>query len=159
VDEDLLVEVGTNRPAWHLVLAGPRERSWGRKLEGLPNVHWLGRISPDEARGVIADCDVTLNPCVLNEWTETALPVKVFDYLAEGKPVASTPMAELGIFADVIEMAPTDQFIQAIERALDLGGPEASARRRAASERFTLQDRARRAYELLMGGEERVVCN
>ncbi len=151
-DEELLVEVATKRPAWQLVLAGPRDGTWGRGLEGLPNVHWLGVMRPDEARGVIAECDVALNPCVLNEWTKAALPIKVFDYLAEGRPVVSTPMAELDIFEGLIEIAPTAQFISAIERALAMDSPEASARRRRASERFTSQDRARRAFELVTNG-------
>ncbi|MDQ6885327.1 MAG: glycosyltransferase [Candidatus Dormibacteraeota bacterium] len=148
-DETLLVDLVTQRPEWQLVLAGPRDPAWGRRLEGLPNVHWLGKVTPEEARGVIADCDVALNPCVLNEWTEFAIPVKIFDYLAEGRPVVSTPMAELDIFRDVIEMAPKAQFVQAVERALRADGLEVAARRRAASERFTLQERARAAFELV----------
>jgi len=148
-DESILADIATQRPAWQLLLAGPRDPAWGRRLDGLPNVHWLGKLAADEARGVIADCDVALNPCFLNEWTESAIPVKIFDYLAEGRPVVSTPMAELDIFRDVIEMAPADQFVEAVERALQDAGSEAAARRRAASERFTLQDRARRAFELV----------
>ncbi|MDQ6721293.1 MAG: glycosyltransferase [Candidatus Dormibacteraeota bacterium] len=148
-DEAILVDLATQRSDWHLVLAGPRDPAWGRRLEGLQNVHWLGKLTPEEARGVIADCDVALNPCVINEWTECAIPVKIFDYLAEGRPVVSTPMAELDIFREVIEMAPAAQFVQAVERALRADCPDAVARRRAASERFTLQDRARAAFELV----------
>ena len=92
---------------------------------------------------------MALNPCVLNEWTEYAIPVKIFDYLAEGRPVVSTPMAELNIFRDVIEIASADRFVQAVERALDSDGPEAVAGRRAASDRYTLQKRARAAFELV----------
>lgn len=148
-DEAILVDLATQRPDWQLVLAGPRDPAWGRWLEGLPNVHWLGKLTPEEARGVIADCDVALNPCVLNEWTESAIPVKIFDYLAEGRSVVSTPMAELNIFRGVIEMACSDEFVQAVERALQSDGPEAVAGRRAASDRYTLQARARAAFELV----------
>jgi glycosyltransferase involved in cell wall biosynthesis len=112
-------------------------------------VHWLGSLKPEQARGVIAACDVALNPCVLNQWTESALPVKVFDYLAEGRPVVSTPMAELDIFKDLIELAPAGQFISAIEAALATDTPQAATRRKQASQRFTSQDRARRAFELV----------
>src|SRR5206468_11247684 len=66
-DEALLYQVATERPNWHLVLVGPRARGWGRTLEPFRNIHWLGSLKPGEARGVIADCDVALNPCVLNE--------------------------------------------------------------------------------------------
>jgi len=158
-DESLLVEVATSGPAWHLVLAGPRDGDWGRRLVGLSNVHWLGSLRPDQARGVIAGCDVALNPCVLNEWTQSALPVKVFDYLAEGKPVVSTPMAELDMFKDLIELAPAGQFIPAIESALATDSPEASIRRKQVSQRFTSQDRARRAFELLTQTGGQSLCS
>ncbi len=155
-DEELLFQVASQRPEWQLVLAGPRDRLWGRSLETLTNVHWLGAMRPDEARGVIADCDVALNPCVLNEWTKTALPVKIFDYLAEGKPTVSTEMGELDMFGDLIELAPAAQFVSAIERALAEHSPEAVARRREASKRYTLQERARRAFELVTEVREEV---
>jgi glycosyltransferase involved in cell wall biosynthesis len=148
-DDELLYQIATRRPQWQLVLAGPRHRKWGRKLDELPNVTWLGSLNPEEARGVVADCDVALNPCVLNEWTADALPVKVFDYLAEGKPIVSTHMSELKRFADLIELAPAVDFISAIERALKMDGAQAAARRRDTAARFTLQERARRAFELV----------
>lgn len=154
-DEDLLLMVAAGRPSWHLVLAGPRQGSWGCRLERLPNVHWLGAVRADEARAVIADCDVALNPCVLNEWTRTALPVKLFDYLAEGRPVVSTPMSELNVFKDLITVATAGEFIPAIERALATDDAGAAKRRIEASRRFTSQDRARRAFELITCGKSR----
>lgn len=148
-DEALLFQVATERPNWHLVLAGPRARSWGQRLERLRNVHSLGRLTPEEARGVIADCDVALNPCVLNEWTAHALPVKIFDYLAEGKPIVSTPMAELSAFAGLIELSVGATFVNAIEHALQSNTAQLEASRREMAQRFTLQARARRATELV----------
>jgi hypothetical protein len=148
-DETLMVEVASRHPDWQIVLAGPRKDSWGRSLERFVNVHWLGKVGPEEARGVIAECDVTLNPCVLNDWTTGALPVKIFDYLAEGRPVVSTQMPELQIFADVVELTPRERFVEAIERALQFNSPADEAKRRAASDRYTLQERARLAFELV----------
>jgi glycosyltransferase involved in cell wall biosynthesis len=155
-DEQLLVEVACERPNWQLILAGPRHRLWGQRLMKLPNVHWLGAVTANQARGVIANSDVALNPCVMNEWTQMAIPVKIFDYLAEGRPVVSTPMAELQVFNDVIEVVPRDQFVSAIERSLASDSPEAAARRRRIAGNFTTQERARRAFELITQGRELV---
>jgi glycosyl transferase family 1 len=149
-DEELLATVARSRPEWQVVLVGPRALSWGRTLEPLPNVHCLGSLTPERARGVVADCDVALNPCVLNEWTADALPVKVFDYLAEGKAIVSTPMSELQRFADLIELAPAADFISAIERALNTDNAQAAAQRKETAARYTLRERARRAFELVM---------
>jgi|ERR1700730_1265032 len=148
-DEVLLFRVATERPNWHLVLAGPRARSWGHTLQALPNVHSLGKLTPGEVRGVIGDCDVALNPCVLNPWTADALPVKIFDYLAEGKPIVSTPMTELHAFDDLIELAAGATFVNAIEHALQSNTPQLAVRRREMAERFTLQERAQRATALV----------
>lgn len=151
-DEELLFDLACRRPQWQLVLAGPRSNNWGRQLQSLTNVHWLGTVQPREARGVIAGCDVALNPCVLNDWTQAALPVKVFDYLAEGRPVVSTPMSELDVFKDLITVATAREFIPAIEQALATDGVEATTRRKDASRQFTSQQRARRAYRLITEG-------
>lgn len=148
VDQDLLRELASHRPDWQLILAGPRENGWGKKLDQLKNVHWLGSVPVERIRQVVRDCDVTLIPYHLTDWTAACLPVKLFDYLAEGKPVIATPLPELAAFADVVTTAERAGFQAAVERALLEGEPEAASRRRQAAVRFTLQDRARRAAEL-----------
>jgi glycosyltransferase involved in cell wall biosynthesis len=153
VDELLLVSLMTTHPDWQLILAGPRVRPWGQRLKRLTNVHWLGRIPVNRVRLVIRGCDVTLIPYRLTDWTSHCLPVKVFEYLAEGKPVVATPLPELALLRDVVTFAPADSFGDAVEAALDDTSAPAQERRRQAVDRFTLQDRARRAVELVHGKE------
>jgi glycosyltransferase involved in cell wall biosynthesis len=153
VNESILAALMATHLDWQLILAGPRVRPWGRRLERLPNVQWLGRIPVDRVGPVIRDCDVTLIPYRLTDWTRHCLPVKVFDYLAEGKPVVATALPELELFRDVVTFAPADSFGDAVEAALnDIGAPTRE-RRRQAADRFTLQDRAHRAVELVHGKE------
>jgi hypothetical protein len=151
VDESLLVSLMVGQPDWHLVLAGPRVDPWGRRLKRVPNVHWLGRVPVDRVRPIIRDCDVTIIPYRLTDWTRHCLPVKVFEYLAEGKPVIATPLPELDLLCDVVTIASPDSFGQAIEHAVASDAPASQDRRREAARRYTLQDRARRAIELLQG--------
>ena len=148
-DENILARVARSRPEWNLLLAGPRASRWGRSLDGLANVHWLGQLPQAEARGVIQACDVALNPCVNNEWTENAMPVKIFDYLAEGRPIVSTHMSELDVFGDLVIQASPAEFVQAIARAMTINDAQVTARRIETASRFIQQERARRAFELL----------
>jgi len=157
-DEKLLHELAIRQPEWQLMLVGPRVGAWGGSLLGLPNVHWLGPMRPDEARGIIADSDVALNPCILNDWTADALPVKIFDYLAEGKPIVSTPMQELAAFGDLIELGDPSDFGTAVARALAKDSAQLAERRRAAANRFTLQERARHAFELVTRNQAEVLA-
>src|SRR5439155_9606279 len=115
-------------------------------------------MRPDEARGIIADSDVALNPCILNDWTADALPVKIFDYLAEGKPIVSTPMQELAAFGDLIELGDPSDFGTAVARALAKDSAQLAERRRAAANRFTLQERARHAFELVTRNQAEVLA-
>jgi glycosyltransferase involved in cell wall biosynthesis len=149
MDESLLYALARRRPEWQLILAGPRRRPWGDHLIRLSNVHWLGRITADRVRSVIADCDVTLIPYRLTEWTNACVPVKVFEYLAESKPVIATPLPELNLFRDVLTLVLPQQFETAIAQTLRETGQVIAERRREAASRFTLQARARRAGELL----------
>jgi glycosyltransferase involved in cell wall biosynthesis len=95
---------------------------------------------------------VTLIPYRLTDWTTACLPVKVFEYLAEAKPVVATPLPELELFRDVVTLVPAEQFEVAIAQTLANSEQSAPERRRNAANRFTLQARARQAAELLQEG-------
>jgi glycosyltransferase involved in cell wall biosynthesis len=149
LDEELLLTLAIRHPGWQLVFVGPRTPPWGRLLEGRPNVHWLGTLPAARVGPVVADADVALIPYRETDWTRACLPVKVFEYLAQGKPVIATPLPELEPFGDVITVARAADFPGAVLHALRVERPEIAARRRQAALRFTLQDRARRAAALL----------
>jgi len=61
-------------------------------------------------------------------------PQKIYDYLASGKPIVTTPVAGAERFADLVEIASTPmQFICAVDRALAEGDLDREARLQAAS--------------------------
>jgi glycosyltransferase involved in cell wall biosynthesis len=149
IDDGLLGRLGRQHPEWTLILVGPRRKNWGKPLEGLRNVKCLGRIPAERVRRVVRDCEVTLIPYRLTEWTRACLPVKLFEYLAEGKPVIATPLPELEPFNDVVTSVPAADFGPAVAAALEDDDVDVQRRRRQAALRFTLEDRARRAVALL----------
>jgi glycosyltransferase involved in cell wall biosynthesis len=149
IDDELLGRLGREHPEWTLILVGPRRKNWGTPLQGLKNVKWFGRIPAERVRTVVRDCDVTLIPYRLTEWTRACLPVKLFEYLAEGKPVVATPLPELEPFNNVVASVPAANFGAAIAAALEDDDVDAQACRRQAALRFTLEDRARRAVTLV----------
>jgi len=121
VDLDLLQQVAQRRPDWTLVMVGPVGAGLDvTSLERLPNVTFLGRRDRQVLPQYLKGFDVCLNPFRLNRLTETVSPLKFYEYLASGKPIASVPMPEIQDFADVVEFGEgLDGFLAAIERALD----------------------------------------
>lgn len=132
LDQALIEAIARRRPGWTLAFAGRRTVDLGR-LEALPNVRFLG-YQPYEALPSIAKrVDVWTVPYVENELTHACNPLKVYEYLATGKPVVSRPLNGLIICRDVVALAGEPcAFEGAIEAALaEPGAGRAERLRRA----------------------------
>jgi glycosyltransferase involved in cell wall biosynthesis len=139
VDVKLLRAVAERRPDWSLVLVGPRQEA-AAELEGLPNIHCLGAKSHAELPAYIDRFSVGLIPYVLAPFTMTVCPSKLNEYHALGKPIVSTPLPEVLTFnkrsGGLVAIASgTEEFIVAIERALNDAGGEHATRRRESARR------------------------
>jgi glycosyltransferase involved in cell wall biosynthesis len=129
VDIELMLEIARHRPNWSLVLIGPK-LSWHPPALS-PNVYLLGkrpyRLLPHYLKGL----DVCLVPFKNNAITHGASPLKLYEYLAAGQAVVSTPVPDLPAFEGVVwcaEDAPS--FIRAIEEALTVAHNPQEQRRR-----------------------------
>lgn len=120
IDFQLLREIAQARPQWSLVLVGPRGRLGQVDLvEGLPNVHVLGRRPYDTVPAYVKAFDVCLNPYVLDGTAENCSPLKLYEYVASGKPVVSVDMPEARQFGDAVLIGRgLDDMIAKIEQAL-----------------------------------------
>jgi glycosyltransferase involved in cell wall biosynthesis len=144
LDVEMLACLAGAHPAWQLALVGQvrPERVDVRPLTGLPNVHFLGKRPFSELPALLKAADACLAPYVLNELTQFISPLKVYEYLAAGKPIASTDLPEVRPLAEWVAIAPDGGedpnlraalFAGAIERALREDRPELQAKRRAAA--------------------------
>lgn len=141
LDVDLLARVARERPEWALALVGPvgagDPRTDISALERLPNVHLLGSRSYDTLPAVLRAADVAMVPYAINELTRSVFPMKVFEYLAAGLPVVSTPLPALDGTPGVAVVADAPGMVAAVERALAEDGPAARRARSAAVRRHS----------------------
>ena len=95
------------------------------------NVRMLGK-KPYEQIPHYGKCfNVAIMPWRQNRWIEACNPIKLKEYLALGKPIVSTPFAELQKYRDEVYEAKTPQeFAQCIEKALAEDSPTKIAARR-----------------------------
>ncbi len=102
IDLDLVREVAAIRPQYSFVLIG---QVFGRdmsELECLPNVYLLGNQRYELMPSFLSDFDACTIPFLLNQVTRATDPVKIYEYLSQGKPVIATDMAELAQCGDLI---------------------------------------------------------
>jgi UDP-galactopyranose mutase len=136
MDMALLSGVAERRPDWSFVLVGPVVKIDPTSIPQLPNVHVLGSRPYASLPAYIGRWDVAMMPFARNAATRYISPTKTLEYLAAGRPVVSTsiadvvsPYGELGM----VRIADDPQsFIAAIEAAL----AEDPAARRAATDAY-----------------------
>jgi glycosyltransferase involved in cell wall biosynthesis len=93
-DQQLIADLAAQVPDYSFVFAGPVETSVAR-LEQLRNVHFTGPIPYTELPAFIAGMNALLIPYAVNEFADSLSPLKLKEYLATGKPVISTPIADM----------------------------------------------------------------
>ena len=111
-------------------MVGPVVKVDPRDLPQHPNIHWLGQKTYAELPGVREDFDVCLMPFALNKATEYINPTKTLEYMAAGKPIVSTAVADVvRNFTPVVKVARShDGFVAAARAALACPEPELIAR-------------------------------
>lgn len=121
VDVALLSACADALPTASLLLVGPVKGHRARieALQGRPNVHLLPPCAPSEAPAYLAAFDVCLIPYRDNAYTRGLSPIKLYEYLAMGKPVVSTALPYVLREAEHVRIAPdAASFVRTIEQAL-----------------------------------------
>jgi len=118
VDLPLIMRCARELPGWNFVLVGPSNVDLNPYL-GIPTVHFLGKKDHKEIPHYIQRFDVCLMPYVNIPRLATANPLKMYEYLALGKPVVTIPMDEVADFAHVLTIVEPANFPNAIERAYE----------------------------------------
>ncbi len=150
VDLDLLTQVARLRPNVSWILLGPVwESSDVAALKALPNVFLLGAKTHDRVPAYVEALDVGLIVHRDDALTASMDPLKLYEYLAMGIPVVSTPVAGIEPFTRFVRVARTaETFAAAVDMALD----EASDRkeeRQASVEDCSWEHRLRKLHALI----------
>ena len=124
-----LAEALARNPRWSLVLIGPLRSKRARRLLARPNVRLLGPRPYADLPRYLSRFDVCLLPFTLSALTAAVSPVKLYEYLASGRPVVSTPLPEVQPFRHVVSVATAADFPAAVEAALE-AADDADARER-----------------------------
>lgn len=134
VDFDLIAYAAQRHPDWSFVLVGPIEPlARVDKVRGQANVHFLGRQPYSEMPNYLAGFDVCVNPFVLGDLADAVSPIKLYEYLASGKPVVSVDIPAAREFSDLIPLVRTpEEFVAGIEVVLSYGHNGQDAERSAA---------------------------
>ena len=155
IDFDLLEKVIES--GIELAIAGPVSidgtdgvAQIGRLLQH-PNVTYLGTLDREQLAYEVGNSQVGLIPYALNTNTEGVFPMKVYEYLAAGLAVVSTPLKSLTSRGSIDGLALVEarQFAEAVEQAIRDYSLAAAADRKLSAVPHSWTSRTKEAEALL----------
>ena len=106
LDYELIDTLARTFATGSVVMIGPFAKIDPHSLPRRSNLHWLGQRSYAELPAYVKAFDVCLMPFALNEATENINPTKTLEYMAAGKPIVSTAVADVvRNFTPIVEVA------------------------------------------------------
>lgn len=122
------------------------------QLVSRENVWMLGQKPYEQIPNYGKCFDVAIMPWRQNRWIQACNPIKLKEYLALGKPIVSTPFAELQKYRDVVYEAKTpEEFADCIKKALVEDNPERIAARRSKVKDASWKSKAEQVMNELFG--------
>jgi glycosyltransferase involved in cell wall biosynthesis len=148
-DYRLLHSLATTHPEWSLVFVSSlSDKSLIKDLKKLPNVYFLGIRSYFSIPQLIRAFDVCIIP-YKNTGVENS-PIKLFDYLASGKPIVTTRIPGVMDFADVVYIANSEEdFSKKVEQALN-EPPTLAEHRLARAKENSWDIRVKEVWEMIV---------
>jgi len=119
IDINLICKLAELHPEYSILLVGPVYYG-GEKLRRFSNIFAIGHKPYEVLPQYLACMDVCLIPFKINRLTLASNPIKLYEYLAAGKPVVSTALPEVCENAsDLVYIARDEEdFIRKVEEAV-----------------------------------------
>jgi glycosyltransferase involved in cell wall biosynthesis len=153
MDVDLIAYMAKRQPDWSFVFVGPVRSDVKdiERLNKLPNVHFLGNRAINELPGYIKPMDVCLIPYMITNHARYIFPLKLYEYMAAGKPIVATDMAEMRPYAGR-EMAigrSKPEFHEAVVQSMANDSPERVAARLGIASENSWDHRVQEVTEII----------
>jgi teichuronic acid biosynthesis glycosyltransferase TuaH len=120
VDYDLLRSLAIKRKEWEFVLIGvDYDGSLPQSgILNLPNIHWLGMKKYSDLFRYVWRFDVGIIPFKLIPITLSTSPIKLFEYMACGKPVVTTALPDCKIISGALVAEDEEGFLRMLDLAM-----------------------------------------
>lgn len=136
IDLELLASLARLRPDLHLVMVGPLCKIEAESLPQAPNLHYLGSKDYSVLPTYLAGWDVAMMPFARNDATRYISPTKTPEYLAGGRPVISTSIADVIRPYEPLGLVRIADTAEAFSRAIDEARCEDAQHRRLKADNF-----------------------
>ncbi len=153
IDFELIDLLSSIRPQWSFVFVGRIYRNTviPSCIQDKKNVYFLGEKKYSEVPHYVKLFDVCTIPYKVTRVTKDIQTVKIYEYLATGRPVVTTYMPQLLHLKGVIEIAnDRDEFLEKVESSLKTGDTSTLREKRIAiAKQNSWANRAQKIEEII----------
>ncbi len=151
LDTGALRHVATRFTGASVVLVGTEVGNSLASLRGLPNVHILPPVPRAEVAALVHAADACIMPHRRTALTEAMSPLKLYEYMAGGRPVVATDLPPVrGVDPRIVVVSAGADFADAVESAL-ARGPLSETDRLAFISENSWSSRFEMLFELVWG--------
>ncbi|MBM3862117.1 MAG: glycosyltransferase [Verrucomicrobia bacterium] len=132
-DMKLVLKAAQMFPEWDFWLIGAAYPAHRQAARDQSNIIWAGEVPYAELTAYLYGMDVCMIPFLENKLTRCTNPVKVYEYLAAGKPVVATALPELELMREHVQVAHNhDEFLACLRDAMANSGTSSEVEGRIA---------------------------
>ena len=153
-DFELLIAAAKARPNYTFLIIGPHYGDHDlpilEQVRSMPNIVMPGTVEY-KTLPYVANCFTAATiPFVINDITLSTSPLKLFEYMAMGKPVVTTPMPECMKYPEVHIGADVQSYVQGLDEAVAQADDDEARRALVRiAEENSWQEKAREIAELI----------
>jgi len=134
-DLELVEKIAQEFPDSRIIIIGPVSIDVSR-LASLTNIEFKGRMPQEAFTPILQESQVAIIPFKVNKLTERIDPLKVYEYLAAGVPVVSTPVGRVNDLPVLIGNN-HEEFVQKIKEAIEKDSNEKRLNRSTEVKQFS----------------------
>lgn len=147
-DVELLKDLARSLEGGTILLVGPIWGGLKSSLKGVERICTWGFHPYQQIPPIIASFQVAIIPHLVNDFTKSMDPLKLYEYLALGCPVVTTAVAGVEEFSSVIKIAADrEDFIEKVKEYL--ADPGSSVCRKKMVENETWRERIKEMQRIL----------
>jgi lipopolysaccharide heptosyltransferase II len=164
VDFSLLRYIAVSHPEWSVVIVGdwygadPKlvKSDLIKQLKSMANVYWLGHQRFDELPKILKGFDACIIPYLVEDpFNISCSPLKMYEYLATGKPIVSTDLPFVRTESELIRIGRSyPEFVGEITAALDEKGEFLKEKRLEVARKNSWDNRSQKIMSII----EEVMC-
>lgn len=125
------------------------------RLQARTNVHFLGPVPYERIPDICAGFDVCMLAWKVTPWIRSCNPLKLFEYMACGKPVVSVAIEEARKYSDVISIANSaEEFCALLKWELEHDTPARKQQRMEIARANDWEEKAEQLSAIITGGTQ-----